>query len=188
LSDLEQRFRSKFIVDENGCWIWQAGKRDGYGRYHFNDQWIQAHRYAYEKLRDKVPDGMLLDHLCRNRPCVNPDHLEVVTLQENINRGQSPFILNKRKTHCKHGHEFNKENTAIGKNGYRKCIPCHRRRALEHMHNKKLGKTKVHNSFRTHCKNGHEYSEDNTKLNKSGTRICRTCYKNSLKHGEKQCS
>lgn len=84
-----------------------------------------AHRVAYELTRGKVPTNMCLDHLCKNRLCVNPEHLEIVTLVENVMRGESLHARNARKTHCKSGHEFTKENTYIHpQRGSRLCRTC----------------------------------------------------------------
>lgn len=82
-----------------------------------------AHRMAYEELVGPIADGLQIDHLCRVRCCVNPAHLEPVTQAENIRRGVSPTAANRRKTHCKHGHEFTTENTRLVPEG-RICRRC----------------------------------------------------------------
>ena len=104
--EVPARFMNKVQIEpHSGCWNWLAGKRDGYGRYHFNGKWVQADRWLYELLKGPISFGLQLDHVvCQNRACVNPDHLEPVTQQVNIERGNSPFIINKRKAHCDHGH------------------------------------------------------------------------------------
>lgn len=76
-----------YKIDSNGCWIWQAFKdRDGYGVKKEGGKTMRAHRYMYEQLKSKIPNGLHIDHLCRVRSCVNPDHLEVVTITENNRR------------------------------------------------------------------------------------------------------
>lgn len=121
-----QRFWHGVKILSNGCWEWQRFRyRQGYGQftlYGFKTRY--AHRIAYEILRDKVPVGLELDHLCRYTSCVNPWHLEPVTRRENLRRGFGPSGINARKTHCKHGHEFNEKNTYIDKTNSRHCRRC----------------------------------------------------------------
>ena len=107
---------------EDGCWNWLGYKsKTGYGRCGR----VWAHRRAYELLIGAIPAGLEIDHLCRNRGCVNPGHMEVVTHQENQRRGNSPYGINARKTHCIRGHEFSEANTYISPNGRRNCRRCH---------------------------------------------------------------
>lgn len=114
-----------------GCWNW-TGKiaHNGYGVGR-ND--VRSHRFAYEMLVGPIPEGLCIDHLCRNKACCNPEHLEVVTLGENVLRGNSIPARNARKTHCKHGHEFTPENTYIYKRKrhpfetMRMCMICRKR-------------------------------------------------------------
>ena len=86
-----------------------------------------AHRIAYEKANGPIPAGMQIDHLCRNRACVNPSHLEAVTQRENLLRGTGTPAKNAAKTQCKHGHPFDATNTYVKPNGSRQCRACARR-------------------------------------------------------------
>lgn len=95
----------------DGCWLWHGTRCDGYGHFRGHGKSRGAHRIAYELLIGPVPEGLELDHLCRNRGCVNPAHLEPVTHEENWRRGQSFSAVNAQKTHCPHGHEYTPENT-----------------------------------------------------------------------------
>lgn len=95
------------------CWLWRGNKiPEGYGYIGTRDHGhASAHRFSYELHKGAIPDGLVIDHLCRTPACVNPDHLEAVSFHENILRGRSHVALNILKTHCKHGHPFDEANT-----------------------------------------------------------------------------
>ena len=106
------------------CWLWTGRiDRGGYGRYGENGG--GAHRTSYEWFVGPIPDGLHIDHLCRVRRCVNPDHLEPVTCRENLMRGEGIAVKNARKTHCKYGHPFTPEST-YNERGHRMCRECTR--------------------------------------------------------------
>ena len=109
-----------------GCWMWSDVAT--YGQFKSGDKKTLTHRYAYELLVGPIPDGLHLDHLCRNPPCVNPDHLEPVTMRENLMRAHSPMKLNAAKAACLRGHPFDEKNTLIDRNGHRQCRTCRRLR------------------------------------------------------------
>lgn len=85
-----EKVLQRYEVDEStGCWLWAGGKRGGYGRIKLADTgMMEAHRASYEFHVGAIPDGLVIDHLCRNRSCINPAHLEPVTELENIRRGE----------------------------------------------------------------------------------------------------
>ena len=121
-----ERFWQKVTVTD-GCWIWTAHKNNkGYGT--FAPKWnarVYAHRWSYEQAKGAIPDGLEIDHLCRNPACVNPDHLEAVTHRENILRSDAPTAVNASKTHCSNGHPFDDENTYVRRDrAGRNCRTC----------------------------------------------------------------
>lgn len=120
-----------YVICENGCWDWVgAHTPKGYGRYHYKKQYKAAHRVLYESVNGPVPDGLTIDHLCRNRGCVNPAHLEPVTMRENILRGESFAAVGARQTHCKHGHLLAGDNVLRQRVTGRRCRTC--RQAFDH--------------------------------------------------------
>lgn len=135
------RFWAKVAVGTpEDCWNWIAYKNKwGYGGFQMHGTMkLMAHRVAYVLVNGEPPLGMCLDHLCGNRACCNPSHLEPVTVQDNLSRGRSGNH-EKAKTHCPQGHEYTPENTTweVGKHGRRtkrKCRSCNRAR----LRNKKL--------------------------------------------------
>lgn len=121
------RFWMKVDGGGNRCWEWTASLRNGYGQFGVRaGHVVPAHRFAYEHLVGPIPDGMVIDHLCRNTRCVNPAHLEPVTNVENVMRGESPMARNARTTHCTHGHELVGANLYVDPKGRRQCRACRR--------------------------------------------------------------
>lgn len=121
-----------FVEKTTSCWLWNGPKnQNGYGKVSLwkpKRTTIAAHKFLFQKINGELPKGMELDHLCRIRHCVNPDHLEIVTHRENTLRGISMVAVNAKKTHCKYGHEFTKKNTKICKSRgtiERNCKTCH---------------------------------------------------------------
>jgi HNH endonuclease len=122
----EERFW-RFVEKSAGCWLWTGGTdRWGYGRFHIGKRTVAAHRFAYETTTGAIPDGRQLDHLCRTRLCVRPEHLEAVTCRENLLRGRTIQAANAAKTHCARGHRFDERNTKVTKLGQRRCRECNR--------------------------------------------------------------
>jgi hypothetical protein len=116
------RFWEKVRESEAGCWLWTGYTHGGYGKFavaYAKNKY--AHRFAYEALVGEIPEGLDLDHLCRVRNCVNPEHLEPVTRAENIRRAVALI------THCPHGHAYTPDNI-VASNPKRQCRTCHNMR------------------------------------------------------------
>lgn len=124
LPDAIKKYHERIIISENGCWVWQGYKqKSGYSIINpgsDNNVRKLGHRHIYEILVGPIPPGLTLDHLCRNPPCVNPEHLDPCTLIENINRA----IPYRAKTHCPRGHEYTASNTMFNMKGSKACRKC----------------------------------------------------------------
>lgn len=123
------RLLAKVEVRDDGCWVFTGYRlQSGYGLIGLGAASLgldYTHRVAYRELVGPIPPGLDLDHLCRNRGCCNPMHLEPVTRRENLMRGDTHTARNAAKTHCKRGHEFTVENTRFDGKG-RQCRICDR--------------------------------------------------------------
>lgn len=124
-----ERFWSK--VDQDGpCWLWTAGCTSrGYGAFTANSRQRLAHRVAYQLLIGPIPQGLTLDHLCRRRNCVRPDHLEPVPAGVNVLRGKGITAKNASKERCPRGHPYD-----LVSSGKRRCLRCKRERYHERKH------------------------------------------------------
>ena len=140
LMDISERTEARFWVkvalpDASGCMLWLAGKNGaGYGAFYVPSagRQVNAHRVSYVLRVGPIADGLEVDHLCRVRPCVAPDHLEAVTHAENARRGEAGAVvaaMSRNKTHCPYGHKYTEANTYRDPRGRRRCRAC---RARQH--------------------------------------------------------
>ena len=172
-----ERFWEK-VERSLGCWLWTGAlfQASGYGQFSHTS----AHRVGYELQVGPIPEGFTIDHLCRNRACVRGDHLEAVTMKENLLRGNGWSGRNVRKTHCKWGHPFDEKNTHWLKGGGRRCLACGNRmtrrwRQQQRWRAGQYDPVALPNAKKTQCKLGHPYDAENTYWEPSGSRSCRKC-------------
>jgi hypothetical protein len=139
---IKRLFSRTQIDDESGCWVWQGAKtKNGYGVIGYKDGNILTHRMSYTLLVDNIPSSLQIDHLCRNRACINPTHLDIVTCKENLRR--SPITLQGiqlARTHCPQGHRLEEGNLDnwSRRMGKRKCRLCRNKRDILAYHRKKM--------------------------------------------------
>jgi hypothetical protein len=138
--DVHQRFWDK-VTKTDTCWNWTAAKHKGYGQFtlrwwrrddgKWRCQTVRAHRFAYEQLVGPIPEGLTVEHECKNRACVRPaeGHCTLLTAGENSLAGEGPTAVNARKEECHAGHPFDEANTHVRKSGKRECRACARDRA-----------------------------------------------------------
>lgn len=183
--DEAARFWAK--VDVADCWRWTAAKTpDGYGIFRLTrGKQVRAHRWSYEHLVGPIPATLTVDHLCRVRSCVNPDHMDLVPPGTNTLRGYGPSAQNRRREHCARGHEFTQ-----GQN-QRVCRTCQR----EHVNAWKARQRRAAGvpvgkgakwKAQTHCAQGHPFDEVNTYLSKEGYRRCRMCLQASSRQAKRR--
>jgi hypothetical protein len=185
-----ERFQESYVPEPNtGCWLWFGVlTAAGYGQLRVDGKPYYAHRFSHETFVGPIPTQYQVDHLCRQRCCVNPDHLEAVPQRTNLLRGISPSAVNATKTTCLRGHPLEGENLRVY-GGSRRCIECDRQRNAEWRASNRdrdraaararrgcrwVGKGGMQRT-RAHCPQGHPYDELNTIRNKNGSRRCRAC-------------
>lgn len=144
-SRLPQRFWDKVVPEsETGCWLWVGYTMPGgYGQCRYEGKAALVHRITYDTLVGSIGPEKQIDHLCRQRSCVRPDHLEMVTHRENLLRGVGWSGENSRKSHCPRGHELAGNNLARSvwiNYGHRKCRTCENARVREYNHKRKASK------------------------------------------------
>lgn len=132
----QERILRNVLMDANGCWVWIGNRTPAnYGRVNAYGRVWKAHRLSYEAFIGPIPGGLTLDHLCRNRPCVNPRHLDPVP--PGVNTLRSPYTvpsINSTKTECPDGHPYDEANTYFAPNGSRRCRACRNKATSAHYH------------------------------------------------------
>ena len=122
IRDMKKYLLSKVKKNKNGCWEYSTFQDNGYCRIQYKGRMLKVHRVSYQVFNGEIPEGFTIDHICRVRSCINPDHLEAITQKENVLRGIGPTAINARKTHCIRGHKLEGENLFFDKG--RQCVEC----------------------------------------------------------------
>lgn len=131
-----ERLRRRYVTEQNECWVWTGGiAKNGYSKVRINNRYQSGHRAFYEHYKGPIPGGLQIDHLCRNKRCVNPDHLEAVTARVNTRRSDNLTARKARQTHCIRGHPLSGDNLYVTpKDGRRQCRICRGYASARHYH------------------------------------------------------
>ena len=180
--DPKKRFLANVQFGEGECWLWtRECNQYGYGTFWLDGRTIHAQRAAYILFVGEVPPRKHIHHTCKNKRCVRPDHLSLLSAAEHaaLEKNWEVAAANRRaRTHCKHGHEFTPENTRLTRAGTKQCIQCTREKSRAAAEKKRGGPPRPFgwaNKQKTHCPKGHEYTPENTTIGKNGGRFCRAC-------------
>jgi hypothetical protein len=192
---IEQRLLAKIQRDEaTGCWNWTGGHHpDGYGLISVHDKTRPAHRVSFELYREPIPEKMQIHHICRNKRCVNPNHLSFHTCREHLLLDDTLAAANTAKTHCPKGHPYFGENLYVSPCGDRHCRTCKRAADLHRYHHdeawrarrKKARQQRNQKPTPTTCRRGHPRTPDFGYIRPDGHWRCRSCY-NAAKTARRQ--
>lgn len=172
-----QKVISRLVRTESGCWEYPGNPdRGGYHRVRVGVARFVVHRLVYEHLIGPIPREHDLHHRCNNRRCAEPSHLEPLPRREHTYRGETVIAINRAKTHCPHGHPLSGENLRKA-GGERVCRTC--KNAATRASREKRKATHP----RTHCRLGHELTQDNTWVKKDGRRQCKLCLAHGKRYG-----
>jgi len=168
----------KYVSISEGCWDWIGAKNCGYGAFSIERKRIVAHRFSYALHGGALNRKLSIDHTCRNKACVKPAHLDLVTVRENTVRGKAII------THCPKGHEYSKSNTYLWRGRERYCKTCMTNNTKTYR--LKVGKIKYGKDYKlpgmpkAHCIKGHKFTEENVYIH-NNKRYCKSCAKMHLK-------